>query len=226
MLDSSLKKERDSLIIDAWDRKMKKALIGKKIGMSQMFLDDGTVVPVTVCELGPCVVVQKKTVEKDGYTALKLGYGETKAHRLTKPILQDLKKKNLPLLKVFREVENFDENLQEGSVVTCEIFSENQMVDVTGISKGKGFAGVIKRHGFHGGKETHGSNFHRAPGSIGANTFPAEVWKGKKLPGRHGGKTVTVKNLKIVKIIKDKNLVLISGAVPGTVNSIITVHSK
>jgi len=205
---------------------MKKALIGKKIGMSQMFLDDGTVIPVTVCELGPCVVVQKKTVEKDGYNALKLGFGEAKAHRLTKPILQDLKKRNLPLLKVFKEVENFDESLQEGSVITCEIFSENQVVDVTGISKGKGFAGVIKRHGFHGGKETHGSNFHRAPGSIGANTFPAEVWKGKRLPGRHGGKTITVKNLKIVKIIKDKNLVLISGAVPGTVNSIITVQSK
>jgi len=205
---------------------MKKALIGKKIGMSQMFLDDGTVIPVTVCELGPCVVVQKKTVEKDGYNALKLGFGEAKAHRLTKPILQDLKKRNLPLLKVFKEVENFDESLQEGSVITCEIFSENQVVDVTGISKGKGFAGVIKRHGFHGGKETHGSNFHRAPGSIGANTFPAEVWKGKRLPGRHGGKTITVKNLKIVKIIKDKNLVLISGAIPGTVNSIITVQSK
>lgn len=205
---------------------MKKALIGKKIGMSQMFMDDGTVVPVTVCELGPCVVVQKKTVERDGYNALKLGFGEAKAHRLTKPILQDLKKRNLPLLKVFKEVENFDESLQEGSVITCEIFSENQVVDVTGISKGKGFAGVIKRHGFHGGRETHGSNFHRAPGSIGANTFPAEVWKGKKLPGRHGGKTITVKNLKIVKIIKDKNLVLISGAVPGTVNSIITVQSK
>ncbi len=205
---------------------MKKALIGKKIGMSQMFLDDGTVVPVTVCELGPCVVVQKKTVEKDGYNALKLGYGEAKAHRLTKPILQDLNKKNLPLVKIFKEVENFDENLQVGSVITCEIFSENQIVDVTGVSKGKGFAGVIKRHGFHGGRETHGSNFHRAPGSIGANTFPAEVWKGKRLPGRHGGKTVTVKNLKIVKIIKDKNLVLISGAIPGTVNSIITVQSK
>jgi large subunit ribosomal protein L3 len=205
---------------------MKKALIGKKIGMSQMFLDDGTVIPVTVCELGPCVVVQKKTVEKDGYNALKLGFGEAKARRLTKPILQDLKKKNLPLLKVFKEVESFDESLQEGSVITCDIFSENQVVDVTGISKGKGFAGVIKRHGFHGGRETHGSNFHRAPGSIGANTFPAEVWKGKKLPGRHGGKTITVKNLKIVKIIKDKNLVLISGAVPGTVNSIITVQSK
>lgn len=205
---------------------MKKALIGKKIGMSQMFLDDGTVVPVTVCELGPCVVVQKKTLEKDGYSALKLGFGEAKDHRLAKPILQDLKKRNLPSLKVFKEVENFDESLQEGSVVTCEIFSENQVVDVTGISKGKGFAGVIKRHGFHGGRETHGSNFHRAPGSIGANTYPAEVWKGKKLPGRHGGKTITVKNLKIVKIIKDKNLVLISGAVPGTVNSIITVRSK
>lgn len=205
---------------------MKKALIGKKIGMSQMFLDDGTIVPVTVCELGPCIVVQKKTVEKDGYGALKLGFGEAKDHRLTKPILQDLKKRNLPSLKVFKEVENFDESLQEGSVITCEIFSENQVVDVTGISKGKGFAGVIKRHGFHGGRETHGSNFHRAPGSIGANTYPAEVWKGKKLPGRHGGKTITVKNLKIVKIIKDKNLVLISGAVPGTVNSIITVQSK
>ncbi len=214
------------LIIDVWDRKMKKALIGRKIGMSQLFLDDGTVIPVTVCEVGPCVVVQKKTIEKDGYNALKLGYWETKPHRLTKPIIEDLKKKNLPIVKVFKEVDIFDEDLIEGSVITCDVFSENQIVDVTGTSKGRGFAGVIKRYGFHGGKETHGSNFHRAPGSIGANTYPAEVWKGKKLPGRHGGKTVTVKNLKIISIMKDKNLVIISGAIPGTVNSIITVQSK
>lgn len=205
---------------------MKKALIGRKIGMSQLFLDDGTVVPVTICELGPCIVVQKKTKENDGYNALKLGYGETKANRMTKPVLEDLKKKNIPPLKIFKETNIFDEGLQEGSIVTCDIFSENQVVDVIGLSKGKGFAGVIRRHGFHGGRETHGSNFHRAPGSIGANTFPAEVWKGKKMPGRHGGKTVTVKNLKILKIIPEKNVVLISGAIPGTVNSIITVQSK
>jgi len=203
-----------------------KALIGKKIGMTQYLREDGTSVPVTICELGPCVVVQKKTVEKDGYAALKLGYQDVKENRLTKPILMDLKKKNLPLKRVFREVELFDDKLDVGVEVNCTIFNDNDTVQVTGISKGRGFAGVIKRHGFGGGRETHGSNFHRRPGSIGACTFPGEVWKGKRLPGRHGSKKTTVKNLRIVKVIQDKNIVLISGAVPGRRNSLITVIGK
>lgn len=205
---------------------MKKALIGKKIGMTQLIQDDGVVVPVTVCELGPCVVVQKKSVDKDGYDALKLGFEETKESRVTKPIMADLKKKNIAPMKVFREVDVFDSGLAVGSVVKCSIFEANETVNVTGISKGKGFAGVVKRHGFGGGRETHGSTFHRAPGSIGACAFPSEVWKGQRMPGRMGGSSSTVKNLKIVKILEDKNIVLISGAIPGRRGSVIMVYAK
>ncbi|HNW28697.1 MAG TPA: 50S ribosomal protein L3 [Spirochaetota bacterium] len=205
---------------------MKKALIGKKIGMTQFLHEDGTAIPVTVCELGPCVVVQKKNVEKDGYAALKLGFSEAKEQRVTKPVLADLKKKNIRPLKVFGEVAVFDDSLEVGSEIKCSIFAENTVVNVTGISKGKGFAGVVKRHGFHGGRETHGSTFHRAPGSIGACAYPSEVWRGQRMPGRMGYRTVTVKNLKIVKVFEDKNIVLISGAVPGRKNTLITVCER
>lgn len=204
---------------------MKKSLLGRKKGMSQYIDADGMVIPVTICELGPCVVVQKKTQDKDGYEALKIGFLDAKEKRVTKPILADLKKKNIAPKRVFCEVEVFDVSLEIGSVVTCDIFTENEMVKVTGTSKGHGFAGVIRRHGFHGGRKTHGSNFHRAPGSIGACAFPSEVWKGKKMPGRMGGDRVTVRNLKIVKVLKDKNVVLISGAVPGRKDSIITIKA-
>ncbi len=205
---------------------MKKALIGKKIGMTQFMHEDGTVTPVTVCQLGPCVVVQKKNIEKDGYAALKLGFGEAKESRVTKPIAADLKKKGITPRRIFREVSVFDEALEIGSVVTCSIFSESDVVNVTGTSKGRGFAGVVKRYGFKGGKETHGSTFHRAPGAIGACAYPSEVWRGQRMPGRLGGDTVTVKNLKIVKVMEDKNIVLISGAVPGRRNSLITVSER
>jgi len=200
--------------------------LAKKIGMTQFIHEDGTTVPVTVCELGPCVVVQKKNVEKDGYAALKLGFSDAKEQRVTKPILSDLKKKNIRPLKIFGEVAVFDETLDVGSEITCSIFAENTVVNVTGISKGKGFAGVVKRHGFHGGRETHGSTFHRAPGSIGACAYPSEVWRGQRMPGRMGYRTVTVKNLKIVKVFEDKNIVLISGAVPGRKNTLITVCER
>ncbi|MBN1531958.1 MAG: 50S ribosomal protein L3 [Spirochaetes bacterium] len=205
---------------------MKKALIGKKVGMTQFIQENGTVIPVTVCELGPCVVVQKKSVEKDGYSALKFGYADAKEKHLVKPIKDDLKKKNLPLKRIFTEVDVFDEALEVGSVVSCTIFAENDVVNVSGVSKGKGFAGVIKRYGFGGGRKTHGSNFHRAPGSIGACAYPSEVWRGKKMPGHYGDKRVTVKNLKVVKVFPERNIILISGAVPGTRNSIITVREK
>jgi len=205
---------------------MKKALIGKKIGMTSYIHEDGTVIPVTVCELGPCVVVQKKNVQKDGYASLKLGYAGVKESRLNRSIMADLKKKGIQPHKIFREVDVFDDSLNVGSVVTCSIFGENDIVNVTGISKGKGFAGVVKRHGFHGGRETHGSTFHRAPGSIGACAFPSEVWRGQRMPGRMGNRTTTVKNLKVVKVLEDKNIVLISGAVPGTRNSLITVSGR
>lgn len=205
---------------------MKKALIGRKIGMTQFIQEDGTTLPVTVCELGPCVVVQKKNVDKDGYAALKLGFIDVKEGRLTKPILSDLKKKGIRPLRVFGEVNVFDDTLDVGSEIKCSIFAENTMVNVTGISKGKGFAGVVKRYGFGGGRETHGSTFHRAPGSIGACAFPSEVWKGQRMPGRMGFRTVTTKNLKIVKVFEDNNIVLISGAVPGRKNTLITVYER
>ncbi len=205
---------------------MKKALIGRKIGMTQYIHEDGTVTPVTVCQLGPCVVVQKKNVEKDGYEALKLGFNEVKENRITKPISVDLKKKGIKPHKIFREVGLFDDALEIGSVVTCSIFSESDTVNVTGISKGRGFAGVVKRYGFKGGKETHGSTFHRAPGAIGACAYPSEVWRGQRMPGRLGTDTITVKNLKIIKVLEDKNIVLISGAVPGRRNSLITVRER
>lgn len=205
---------------------MKKALIGKKIGMTQFIHEDGSVTPVTVCQLGPCVVVQKKNRDKDGYDALKLGFGDAKESRLTKPIASDLKKKGITPRRFFREVGVFDDALEIGSVVTCGIFSESDVVTVTGTSKGRGFAGVVKRHGFKGGRETHGSTFHRAPGAIGACAYPSEVWRGQRMPGRLGGDTVTVKNLKIVKVLEDKNIVLISGAVPGRRNSLITVSER
>ena len=194
--------------------------------MSQYIAEDGTMVPVTVCELGPCVVVQKKTPEKDGYSALKLGFKDVQERKVARPVLGDFKKKNIGPKRVLGEVEVFDDSLDVGSVLTCEIFAENQVVNVSGITKGKGFAGVMKRHGFGGGRKTHGSDFHRAPGSIGAHTFPGEVWKGQKMPGRDGGERVTVKNLKIVKILKEKNIVLISGAIPGRKDSLITVKEK
>jgi len=205
---------------------MKKALIGRKIGMTQFIHEDGTMTPVTVCELGPCVVVQKKNVEKDGYAALKLGFTEVKEQRLTKAILTDLKKKGIKPLRVFGEIGVFDDSLDVGSEITCSIFAENTTVDVTGISKGKGFAGVVKRYHFGGGRETHGSTFHRAPGSIGACAFPSEVWRGQRMPGRMGYRTVTVKNLKIVKVFADNNIVLISGAIPGRKNTLITVYER
>jgi large subunit ribosomal protein L3 len=206
---------------------MKKALIGKKIGMTQFFHEDGKVTPVTVVELGPNVVVQKKTVKIDGYASLRIGYDEAVEKHLAKAQSEDLKKKNIPLKKVFREIECFDDALDIGSVLTCDIFPENTVVNVTGITKGKGFQGGMKRHGFGGGRATHGvSVSHRTVGSIGCRSFPGEVWKGKKMPGRMGSDQVTVKNLKIVKVIKDKNLVLISGAIPGRKDSIVIVKEK
>ena len=205
---------------------MKKAIIGKKIGMTQFIKEDGTVVPATVCELGPCVVVQKKTMEKDGYASLKVGYQDAKEKNLTRPIVSDLKKKDISPKKILREIGVFDDSLEVGNEIKCSIFSEEETVQVTSISKGRGFAGVIKRYGFGGGRMTHGSHFHRAPGSIGACAYPGEVWKGQKMPGRYGSKTVTVKNLKILKVFEDRNVVLISGAIPGTKDTIITVREK
>lgn len=205
---------------------MSKELIGRKIGMTQYIQEDGTVIPVSVCELGPCVVVQKKSEERDGYSALKVGFVDGKEKHLSKSVVTDLKNKGLPIKRVFREISNFDESFEVGSVIDCSIFEDNDFVHVTGKSKGKGFAGAIKRHRFGGGRATHGSHFHRAPGAVGACADPAKIWKGQKMPGRMGNDNVTVKNLKIVKVLKDKNIVLISGAVPGGKHTLIKVTAK
>jgi len=205
---------------------MYKTIIGKKIGMTNYFCDDGSVIPVTVCELGPCTIIQKKTVVTDGYSAIKLGYMNAKESSFTKPILQDFKNKNLPQKKILSEINHFDTKLDIGDEIRCEIFDEGDIVTVTGISKGKGYTGVVKKYGFKGGKKTHGSNFHRSPGAIGNCAYPGEIWKGQKMPGRHGNKKITIKNLKIMKIIKEKNIVLISGSIPGKTNSIIRVKAK
>jgi len=204
---------------------MKKALVGKKLKMTQVFDENGTLIPVTVLELGPNVVVQKKTAEKDGYSALKVGFGSVKEKSLNKADKGIFDKAGLSSekKKYLREIENFDDSLQVGSLIDCGVLEGVKCVTVTSISKGKGYAGNIKRHGFAGGRATHGSSFHRTPGSIGCRSFPGEVWKGKRMAGHMGVDQVTVKNLKVVKIIKDKNLILVNGAVPGRRDSLVIV---
>ncbi|MCD6451218.1 MAG: 50S ribosomal protein L3 [Acidobacteria bacterium] len=194
-------------------------ILGKKVGMTQIYTPEGEAIPVTVIKAGPCVVLQVKTEERDGYRAVQIGLIEDKVKekRLTKPLAGHLAKAGAPPVKFIREVEllNKGEEVKPGDKISVAIFAEEKAVDVIGTSKGRGFAGVFKRWNFRGGRNSHGSMFHRAPGSIGASAFPSRVFKGKKLPGRMGGRRVTVKNLKIVKVDEEKNLLLVKGAVPG-----------
>lgn len=204
---------------------MNKFIIGKKVGMTQVFNEAGLVIPVTVIEAGPCVVVQRKTTETDGYTALKLGFGEAKEKRLNKPekgLFNKIKVEPKKYLREFRtnEVEKFEVGQE---IKVADMFQDGDRVDVTGISKGKGFQGNIKRHGQSGGNETHGSMYHRRVGSMGANTTPARVFKGKKLPGHMGMDRITVQNLDIVKVDTERNLLLVKGAVPGQKGCLLMV---
>jgi len=205
-------------------------LIGRKLGMTQIPTKDGSMTAVTVIEAGPCYVLQGKTVERDGYNALKIGFGEIKARKLNKPILGELKKifgerESYPAL-VIKEIRTEDvQNFKPGQELKVDIFQEGEKIDVTGISKGKGFQGVMKRWGFSGGPKSHGSKFHRRPGSIGQHTEPARVWKGKKMAGHAGMKKVTVKNLEIMKIYPEKNLVLVKGAIPGPNGGIVVLKT-
>jgi large subunit ribosomal protein L3 len=207
-----------------------KGIIGKKVGMTQVFDEQGEVVPVTVIEAGPCFVAQIKTVERDGYTAVQLGFEETKPKRLTRPQLQHLQKSDIPALRHLREFRMNDDDMarhgfEEGQKVTVDIFEAGEYVDVTGASKGRGFAGVVKRHGFGGGPKTHGqSDRHRAPGSIGACTTPGRVFKGKRMPGRMGGKRVTVQGLRVVLVDPERNLLVVRGAVPGAKNGLLLIR--
>jgi len=196
---------------------MVEGLIGKKIGMTQTFDEKGNVSPVTVIKAGPCTVIQKKTREKDGYSALQLGLIEEKGRKkATKPLIGHYNKSGIPPVKILREF-RFEEQkeVKEGDQFFVDIFQVGEQVHVVGTSKGKGFAGVMKRWGFHGGKASHGSMFHREPGSIGASAFPSRVIKGKKLPGHMGNRRVTVRNLKVIQADKENNLLVVKGAVPG-----------
>jgi large subunit ribosomal protein L3 len=205
-----------------------KGILGKKVGMTQVFDDRGVAIPVTVIEAGPCFVAQIKTVERDGYAAVQLGMDETKPKRLTQPQLKHLEKSNLPPLRHLREIRVSAEELdsfEEGQKVLVDIFEEGEFVDVTGISKGRGFAGVVKRHGFRGGPKTHGqSDRLRAPGSIGACTTPGRVFKGKRMPGRMGGERVTAQGLKVVIVDAERNLLAVRGAVPGAKNGLLLIR--
>jgi large subunit ribosomal protein L3 len=194
-----------------------KGLIGRKVGMTSIFSEDGKQHNCTVIEAGPCAVVQKKTVETDGYDALQLGFGEVNDKHLTQPVAGHFKNAGVQPRKKLVEFRNFDDNLNVGDDVTVDIFTEGEKVAVIGRSKGKGFQGVVKRHGFSGvGMRTHGQhNRGRAPGSIGAASYPARVFKGMRMAGRMGHDRVKTRNLRVVKIMPEKNLILVCGAVPG-----------
>ncbi len=201
-------------------------ILGKKLGMTQVFAIDGRRIPVTVVEAGPCVVLQKKTVESDGYNAIQVGYGMKKTHRVNKPEMGHFKKVGKGAFGSLREfrVENVDE-YNVGDEITCQsVFAAGDIVDVTGTSKGKGFQGVIKRWNFAGGRATHGSMFHRAPGSIGASAWPSRVFKGKRMAGQMGNKQVTTQNLVIVDVRPEKNLILVKGAIPGPKNAVVMIR--
>ena len=206
---------------------MEKAIIGKKIGMTQVFNADGKVVPVTVVEAGPCTVIQKKTVEKDGYEAVQVGFAPLKDKHTTKPLKGHFAKAGAEAKKYLREFRLSDTSaLKLNDEIRADIFAEADKVDVIGISKGKGYAGVIKRHNASRLKETHGTGpVHRHPGSMGACSTPSRVLKGKKLPGHMGVDRVTVLNLEIVKVDAERNLLLIKGAIPGAKGGIVTVRN-
>ena len=201
---------------------MAKGILGKKIGMTQIFKEDGTVVPVTVIEAGPCVVLQKKDVEIDGYEAVKLGFADQKANNANKPELGQAKKAGTTPKRFVKEISGLTMGVEVGQEVKADIFAEGDSVDVTGTSKGKGFAGSIKRHNQSRGPMAHGSRYHRRPGSMGA-VAANRVFKGKPLPGRMGGERITVQNLEIVKVDAERNLLLIKGSIPGAKKSYVVI---
>lgn len=203
---------------------MNKAIIGRKIGMSQIFDENGKVIPVTVVEAGPCPVVQKKTVEKDGYEALQLGFGTIADKNVNAPVKGHYKKANIAPMRVLKEFRlNNCADYEVGSVIKADIFAEGDKVDVSGTTKGHGFSGTIKRWNFHIGPLAHGSGYHRGVGSMGSNSSPSRVFKNKKMPGQYGNEKCTVQNLQVVRVDADRNLLLIKGAVPGARGGIVTV---
>jgi large subunit ribosomal protein L3 len=216
------------LLFNAEDcvKKMKKGLIGRKLGMTQIFSEDGAAVPVTVIEVEPSVIVQKKTVATDGYDAIQLGYGRIRQKNVTKALQGHFRKADKGFFRVLREIRTAAENCEPGQELKVDIFQAGDYVDVVGTTIGKGFAGGVKRHGFRGGRATHGSMFHRAPGSIGASAEPSRVFKGKKLPGQMGNERKAVQNLMVLGVRPDRNLMFIKGSIPGCKNGIVIVQQS
>ena len=206
---------------------MKKGLIGKKIGMTQIFNEEGKVIPVTVIEAGPCVVSQVKTEETDGYNSIQLGFGAIKESKVNKPERGHFTKANIAPARYLREFRvDSIEDVKVGDELKADIFMAGDKIDIQGTSKGKGFQGVIKRHGQHRGPMGHGSMYHRRPGSMGSTSTPGRVFKGKKLPGHMGAETVTILNLEVIKVDLDKNIILVKGSVPGAKGSILKIKSS
>ncbi len=206
---------------------MQKAILGKKIGMTQIFTEDGLVIPVTVIEAGPVTVVQKKTVENDGYNAIQVGYVDAKDKALNKPEKGHLAKAGVAGKRVLREFRLEDDSAYNvGDVIAADVFAEGDKIDVTGISKGHGYAGTVKRWGTHRGPMTHGSGYHRGVGSMGACSTPSRVMKNKRLPGHMGVEQVTVQNLDVVKVDAEKNIILVKGAVPGPKCGVVTIKNS
>jgi large subunit ribosomal protein L3 len=204
---------------------MHRGLLGRKLGMSSLFSPEGQQVPVTVLEVGPCVVTQVKTRAIDGYDALQVGFVEKRAKRINKPVQGHLKKSGGQAYAFLKEISVDDPSEYTlGQALTIDMFQVGERVDISGVSKGRGFSGVIKRWGFSGGKATHGSMFHRAPGSVGASAWPSRIIKGKKMPGHYGNSRVTVRNLEIVDIRPDQHLLIVKGAVPGCRSGLVEVR--
>jgi len=205
---------------------MKQGLIARKRGMTQVFGDDGNATPVTVLEAGPCTVVQVKSRTTDGYEALQLGF-EPKRKNVSKPMTGHFKRANVTATRVLRELRvETTEGYQVGQTLTVELFKPGELVDVTGVTKGRGFQGGVKRHGWFGGDATHGSMFHRAPGSIGASSNPSRVFPGHRLPGRMGADQVTVPHLEVVRVVPEQNLLVVKGAVPGAAGGLVVVRKS
>ena len=205
---------------------MKKALLGKKLGMTQIFDEQGKVIPVTVIEAGPCTVVQIKTKDTDGYEAVQLGFGEVKANKVIKPKAGHFKKANVEPKKHLREFRLEEISYNVGDELKADVFTAGEFVDITGTTKGKGFQGVIKRHGQSRGPMGHGSMYHRRPGSMGPTSTPGRVFKGKKLPGHMGMQTVTIQKLEVVNVDLDKNVILVKGSVPGNKGAILKIKDS
>ncbi len=203
-------------------------ILGRKLGMTQLLAEDGSVIPVTVLKAGPCVVVQRKTAENDGYEAVQLGLVEfIKPRRVNKPLTGHFKKSNVPPLRFLRELRLSDPKVEAKAgdkVLVEELFKPDDKVDVIGISKGHGYAGFVKRHHFRGGAKTHGSMFHRAPGSIGASSFPSRLWKGQRMAGQMGNARITSRSLRVVKVDAEDHLLLVCGTVPGANGGYVTIR--